>query len=471
MQDMESEFFSSLSKDHRVCVRRPGMPKREGKCVVYWMQRAQRGTGNPALDVAVSIANELRLPLVVLLIIIPSYPHANWRHFHFLGQGLPEIGGDLEEKGIGFVVRLAKGKGTLEQFLEEVDAACLVGDENHCREPEKWRKEVSRRLEIPYWTVDADVLVPSSLFTKHFYLLHHFRPKLYAEFDKYLVPDSDPHPMKAWKKKIEGLALEEDFTKEIRGLDKSVRPVESFQGGPHQALKRLKTFVSGVLKDYGEKRNFPEVAGTSQLSPYLHFGHIGPRTIVWAVEEAVKKGKATKEVRDSFVNELIGWRELAINFVKHTPNYDSWECAEPWAQKSLTAHIGDRRDHLYSLEQLEKAETYDDLWNAAQQQMVDTGWMHNYMRMYWAKKILEWTPNPSVAFDYAVVLNDKYELDGRDPNGYAGIAWAIVGKHDRPWFDRPIFGTVRYMSGASTGKKFDSKRYIQQNLNREPGLF
>jgi deoxyribodipyrimidine photo-lyase len=148
--------------------------------------------------------------------------------------------------------------------------------------------------------------------------------------------------------------------------------------------------------------------------------------------------------------------------VKFTENYDSFDCAEPWARKTLLEHARDRREHLYSIEQLERSETQDELWNAAQNQMVKFGWMHNYMRMYWAKKILEWSPNPAVAFDTCVTLNDRYFLDGRDPNGYAGIAWSIVGKFDRPWFDRSIFGTIRYMSGASTGKKFNSEKYIQK---------
>jgi len=148
-------------------------------------------------------------------------------------------------------------------------------------------------------------------------------------------------------------------------------------------------------------------------------------------------------------------------FCKYNSDYDNWLCAEPWAKKTLTEHAGDTRPWLYTLGQLEKAETHDELWNAAQRQMVRDGWMHNYMRMYWAKKILEWSPDPARAFEWAVILNDRYELDGRDPNGYSGIAWAIVGKHDRPWFDRPVFGLVRYMSGESTGKKFDAKRYME----------
>ena len=205
----------------------------------------------------------------------------------------------------------------------------------------------------------------------------------------------------------------------------------------------------------------PEIDGTSHLSPYLHFGHISPLTVALAVEQA----DAPKTAKEVFLKQLIVWRELAVNLVRFNQNYDNFECGEPWAHRTLAAHSNDDRPVLYSEKQLEDAETYDLLWNAAQIQMVTTGWMHNYLRMYWAKKILEWSPSPAIAYGIAVRLNDKYELDGRDPNGYAGIAWSIVGKFDRPWFERPIFGLIRYMSGASTGKKFDSKRYIQQVLS------
>ena len=261
-----------------------------------------------------------------------------------------------------------------------------------------------------------------------------------------------------------------DLTQGWKDLDRSVKPVDYWTGGTHAALKRLKHFIDHGLANYPEQRNHPENDGTSQLSPYLHFGHISPLTIALAAQKALRAKKVTQTAYDSFVGELIGWRELSVNFVKHVPNYDTIDCAEPWAQKTLREHAADKRDPLYTLEQLEKAQTYDELWNAAQMQMVNFGWMHNYMRMYWAKKILEWSPNPAVAFQNAVYLNDKYELDGRDPNGYAGIAWAITGVHDRPWFDRPIFGSIRYMSGASTGKKFDSKRYIRNVMDKPPPL-
>jgi len=439
------------------------------------MERTVRVMDNPALDVAIEVANLLGLPVAVYFQVIPNYPNANLRHYHFLQQGLRDVEQDAAERGVGFVVRragavaqraAAGGKGpTLEGFLEEVNAALVVGDENPCREQERWRKVLASQLRVPFWTVDADLVVPSCVFGRSFVLLHHFRPHLKRELPKFLVGQGSPRPVRQWEpaKGLDGWDLKRDITEGYAGLDRTVKPVDSFTGGTHTALKRLQEFVNFELKDYEEKRNHPEVKGTSRLSPHLHFGNIGPITIALAVRKAVAEGKAEDAAEEKYLDELIGWRELAVLFVRHEPNYDSWECAAPWARKSLMDHAQDPRPHRYTLEQLERGETKDELWNAAQLEMVHTGWMHNSMRMYWAKKILEWAPNPATAFDWAVILNDKYELDGRDPNGYAGIAWAIVGKHDRPWFDRPIFGLVRTMMVASTRKKLDAELYIRQN--------
>ena len=227
-------------------------------------------------------------------------------------------------------------------------------------------------------------------------------------------------------------------------------------------LARLKKFVETVLPQYELTRNHPEMDGTSAMSPFLHYGHVGPQTIALAVQAAAEANPALSSAKDSYFNELIAWRELSINFVKYNPLYDSHECAEDWAKRTIAEHAKDERVALYTLEELEGAATHDELWNAAQIQMVEYGWMHNYMRMYWGKKILEWTPDVATAYRSTAYLNDKYFYDGRDPNGYSGVAWAIVGKFDKPWFDRPVFGKIRYMSGASTGKKFDSKGYIRK---------
>jgi deoxyribodipyrimidine photo-lyase len=452
------EELARLASPMRVRVRREGAPRKDGRCVVYWMQRAMRIVDNPALDVAIEAGNLLGLPVVVFFSVIPNYPHANARHYHFMAQGLRDVEEDAVERGVGFVVR-RHPDNSLEKFLEEVEAALVIGDENPCREPERWRAVLARRLRLPYWTVDADVIVPSRVFDRSYVLLHHFRPHLKKELPKYLVAAEKIVPLTPWKprKSLASFSLSGDITAGFTKLDRTVGPVDSFTGGTHAALKRLREFVNLELKDYEETRNHPEVKGTSRLSPYLHFGNIGPLTIALAVEEAVKRGKAPAAARDRFLDQLIGWRELSVLFVRHDENYDNWECAAPWARKTLTEHAGDPRPYHYTLEQLERAETADELWNAAQREMVETGWMHNYVRMYWAKKILEWAPEPATAFDWAVMLNDKYELDGRDPNGYAGIAWAVVGRH------RPVFGLVRTMMGASTAKKFDAVRYIRQN--------
>jgi deoxyribodipyrimidine photo-lyase len=466
------EELSRLADQMRVLVRRGGAPRQGGRCIVYWMQRAMRIVDNPALDVAIAAGNLLGLPVVVYFSVIPNYPHANLRHYHFMAQGLRDVAEDAAERGVGFVLRRPP-ENSLEAFLEEVEAALVIGDENPCREPERWRRVLAGRLRLPYWTVDADVVVPSRVFDRSFVLLHHFRPHLKAQLAKYLVAAERIAPLQEWKpwKAVPSFSLDEDITAGFAKLDRTVAPVDSFAGGTRSAVRRLREFVSRELAGYEQTRNRPEVKGTSRLSPYLHFGNIGPLTIALAVEEAVRQGKAPAAAGDRFLDQLIGWRELSVLFVRHEPNYDNWECAAPWARRTLTEHAGDPRPYRYSLKQLERAETGDELWNAAQREMVETGWMHNYMRMYWAKKILEWAPEPATAFDWAVMLNDRYELDGRDPNGYAGIAWAIVGRHDRPWFNRPVFGLVRTMTGGSTAKKFDAARYIgQQRRNGERAL-
>jgi deoxyribodipyrimidine photo-lyase len=397
---------------------------------------------------------------------IANFPSANLRHYAFLNRGLVDVEEDLAARNIAFVLRNAPHESH-ERLVSDVRAAMVVGDENPMREPERWRRELATKIAIPFWTVDTDVVVPSKLIEKAQYGAYTIRPRLYRRLPEFLVPYENLRADHEWKrpKGFHADSVHDDMTKGWKHLDRSVGPVEAWIGGHHAAVKRLKHFTGKLLKDYERDRNRPEVDGTSALSPYLHFGHIGPVTIVLAVDAALKKDPSLQAARDGYFNELIAWRELAVNFVKYTPNYDTADCAESWAKQTIAEHAKDERERLYSLRELEAGETYDDLWNAAQTQMVQHGWMHNYLRMYWAKKILEWTPDVATAVKWAIYLNDKYFLDGRDPNGYAGIAWSMLGKFDRAWFERPIFGKIRYMSGASTGKKFNSKLYIDQ-MNR-----
>jgi deoxyribodipyrimidine photo-lyase len=462
------EPLRKLAEGPRVVVRRSGVPAADAKCVVYWMQRAERGVDNPALDCAIDVANELGLPVVAFFSAISNFPHANLRHYAFLNQGLHDAEHDMAERGVPLIVRRPP-ENKLEPFLDEVGAGILIGDENPLREPERWRRVLAGRLKIPFWTVDADVVVPSRLFTKGFYAQHLFRRQLDPLLPKYLAEPIAPRLEKQWQHtNIARWTLDDDITKGWRHFDRSVKPVDTFRGGTHAALRRLRYFVEHQLAVYEAARRKPQLNGTSQLSPYLHFGHISPLRIMLEVRRAVDAGRAPQPAYDAYVNELIGWRELAVNFVTHSRDtYDTVECAEPWAEKTLREHLRDRREYEYTYEQLERGETHDALWNAAQLQMVRYGWMHNILRMYWGKKILEWAPNPARAFEWAVLLNDRYELDGRDPNSYAGIAWAIAGKFDRPWFEREIFGTIRYMSGTSTGKKFDAKLYMALVANPE----
>lgn len=420
------------------------------------MQRAQRALDNPALDVAIEAGNLLGKPVVAFLGIVPFYPNANLRAYTFLVQGIPDIATGLERRGAGFVLRPWPNHH-LAKFCEQVRPSLVIGDENPLRETERWRQAAAERLRVPLWTVDADAIVPAKLLLKEQYAARTIRPRIHACLGEFLKPGANPKARFKWwsPSHLRSLRPDTAFICSF-SIERSVSPVTTFRGGTKEALSRLKRFIRERLNGYALNRNKPDLAGTSELSPYLHFGHIGPLTVALAVRDA----DAPKEDREAFLEEMIVRRELAINFVRYNPYYDTIESAESWAQKTLAKHARDEREYLYSERQLEQAETHDPLWNAAQQQMVHAGWMHGYMRMYWAKKILEWTPSAADAYAIAVRLNDRYELDGRDPNGYAGIAWAIGGKHDRPWFERPVYGTIRSMSYASTSKKFDAKAYI-----------
>ena len=459
-----SPELRALAVDDRVNVRRDGVPDPNGKAVVYWLQRAERAFDNPALDCAVNVANALGLPVVVYFAGISNFPHANLRHYVFLNQGLRDVQQDLKQRNVSFVLRNAPREDHLTMFAD-AKAAIVIGDENPMRAPESWRRTIAEKIKVPFWTVDADTIVPSNRFDKAQYAAYTIRTKLWKMVPDYLTPSENSSAKHAWQKPRGFYAddVAKDMTAGWKDLDRSVPAVDDLPGGAHAARARLQRFVGAMLPGYAHNRNHPDQDATSILSPYLHYGHISPLTIYLAIEAAVAKDRSLRESADSFLDELVTWRELCVNWVKYDPNYDNPACAEPWARRTVEAHAEDARDPLYTAKQMERAETYDELWNAAQRQMVRRGWMHNFMRMYWAKKILEWSPDNATAMKTAIYLNDKYFVDGRDPGGYAGIAWAIYGKFDRPWGERSIFGKIRYMSAASSGRKFNSKAYIAQN--------
>ena len=460
--DTVPEAVRALARDKRVAVRRDGAPDSKGKCVVYWMQRAQRALDNHALDKAIDLGNALGLPVVAYFAGISNFPHANLRHYAFLNQGLIDVAEDCAERNVGFVLRRAPHEDHL-RFFADVHAAVVVGDENPMRVPESWRLHVAEHLSVPFWTVDADVIVPSKLLEKAQYSGAIARPRIRKLLPEFTHPYANPKADKPWHMP-KGLLQDdprEDITQGWHHFDRSVKPVEAWTGGRKEAWRRLEVFVEQKIEKYADNRMHPERDATSRLSPYLHFGHIGPLTIANAVNAAVERNGKLASARDSYFNEVITWRELSVNFVRYQPDYDNVNSVDNWARETIAKHDRDKRDVLYTRDQLEQSQTYDDLWNAAQTQMVRHGWMPNYLRMYWGKKIVEWTPDAPTAMEWMIYLNDKYFLDGRDPNGYASIAWAVLGKFDRPWQERPIFGKRRYMSGASAARKFDAKAYIR----------
>jgi len=424
------------------------------------MRRAQRALDNPALNAAIAAANALGQPVVVFFGLLARHPMANLRHYTFMLEGLAETARKLAHRQCGFAMRICAGASSGDEFARfcaEVKPSLMVCDEDPARRDSTWKRETLLYPSAPLWSVDADVIVPSILIEKEQFAARTIRPRIHKRLAQFLRPPGNPLARLRWTRNIKSTALSPELIGRLH-LDRSVSS-SIFRGGTDQALSVLRRFVRERLSDYASDRNRPELDGTSRLSPYLHFGQIGPHTVALAIRDAA----AAMRDRDVFLEELIVRRELAVNFVRYNPRFKTLASVEPWASRTIGEHARDARSPLYNEKQLESAETDDALWNAAQRQMVESGWMHGYMRMYWAKKILEWSPSAAEAYDTCVRLNDRYELDGRDPNGYAGIAWAVGGKHDRAWGpERPVFGKIRYMSFASTSRKFDSRAYIEK---------
>jgi deoxyribodipyrimidine photo-lyase len=447
-----------LSTHPCIRVARSGPPRPGGRAIVYWMQRSQRGNDNPALNLAIDSANELGLPVVAVFALTAHYPSAQRRHYRFLIDGLVDAAADLKHRGVTFVMRIGDPVAVVAALAAELHPALVVGDENPVRIGQLWRSRLAQCLTVPLYFVDGDVVVPTSHFPNEEFAARTLRPKIHRVLHDYLQPIPNPKATNPFPGPVPlGETIEPDALIKKLAIG-GAGEVADYRGGTREAERRLDQFVEERLERYAELRNHPTEPATSELSAHLHFGQISPVTIALAA----MKSDAGRENIDTFLEELIVRRELAINFVARNEHYDSLDGCPEWALKSLAKHSADRRQYLYSPQNLEAGATHDPLWNAAQTEMVVTGRMHNYMRMYWAKKILEWTPNAGTAFAIAVDLNDRYEMDGRDPNGYAGIAWAIGGKHDRPWPERPVFGTIRYMSYGGASKKFDVERYIER---------
>jgi len=454
-----------------------------GGPVLYWMSRDARAADNWALLHARAIAAAADAPLAVVFALAPSFLAAPWRAYAFLLAGLREVERDLRALQIPFaVLHGADPRDTVTAFVRAHGVGRVVVDFNPLRPAREWRADVGDRLAaagVRLEEVDAHNIVPCWVASaKLEFAARTIRPKIERLVDAFLEPFpaltpqamSWPSPLPA----VDWAAAEASLA-----VDRSIGVAEAVAPGPAAARRALDAFLSGSLDGYTKRRNDPNADGQSGLSPYLHFGQIAPARVALDVRaraadvRAMGAGGVDVDIDEdhvvarsadvaAFLEELIVRRELADNFCLHQPAYDGFDGFHAWAQRTLDAHRGDARDALYDIDDFERAATHDDLWNACQRQMVRTGKMHGYLRMYWAKMILAWSATPEEALATAIVLNDRYELDGRDPNGYAGIAWAIGGVHDRPWFDRPVFGTVRYMSASGAARKFDVPAYVRR---------
>ncbi len=435
----------------------------KGRYVLYWMQMFKRASHNYALNVAIQMANERRLPLVVYEGLKFYYPWACDRFHTFILEGVEEKYAEFAERGIRYVFYLQRNNRDPKKTVARLakDAALLVTDDYPCFIIPEHNERIAQ-LNLPVYAVDANGMVPLSALPKEEYAAFTIRPKIQR-----LLPDLPraivtPH-VEVQKPELDvdcpETTISSDNIAELVSqcdIDHSVKPSKLYHGGTKAGRKRLTHFIRGILPHYNKTHNEPSFDGVSRLSPYLHFGFLSIQEVV----DAVERSNALKPGKEAFLEQVIVRRELSFNFTRHNPDYDSLKSLPDWALQTMREHADDPRPELLDADVIEKGETYDELWNAAQRELVCTGHLHNYVRMLWGKRVIEWQRSYEMAFELLVHLNNKYALDGRDPNSYAGILWCF-GKHDRPWFDREIFGTLRYMTSQSMGKKFRSKEYIR----------
>jgi deoxyribodipyrimidine photo-lyase len=426
--------------------------------VVYWMSRDQRIRDNWALLYCQHKALEYHVPMVVVFCLVQEFSGAEKRHYQFMVEGLKQIARGLGELNISFHLLQGEPVSMIPKFLKKIKAGLLITDFDPLKIKRSWQEGVNRKSNIPMVEVDAHNIVPCwEASQKQEYAAYTLRPKIHKRLFEFLepFPEIHKHPVSAdivapvhidWQSVLRNLKVED-----IGGN------ITVFKSGEQEAGLVLKRFIKEKLDRYNADRNDPTKSGVSDLSPYLHFGQISAQRIAHDIENETENSPS----KEAFLEELIVRRELSDNFCYYNPCYNAFNGFPAWARKTLSDHRLDTREFIYSFGQFENAETHDPLWNACQMEMVKRAKMHGYMRMYWAKKILEWTPSVEEALQIAITLNDRYELDGRDANGYAGIAWALGGVHDRAWFERPVFGKIRYMNDRGCRSKFDVDRYIK----------
>lgn len=428
--------------------------------IVYVMSRDQRVADNWALLYALELAQANGTYVHVIALLIPGGMGGGRRQFDFKVRSLQEVEGVLQSKNIPFGV-LVGGDSfvALQEWLVGRGVVAVVYDFNPLRVSAQCVQRLGAYLEgrhIPLYQVDAHNLVPAWVASPKLEIgARTLRPKIHRLLGELLTPyPVVPVQTGAPAQRLQPINWEQ-LQKNVL-VDETVPIVDWIVPGEKAAKKALREFLESKLPGYAIKRNDPTLDHQSDLSPYLHFGQLSAQRI--ALE--VIASHAPQVDKDAYLEELIIRRELADNFVLYNTNYDNLDGISAWARKSLDAHRSDTREYLYTREEFEKGKTHEELWNASQQQLVEHGKLHGYLRMYWAKKILEWTNSPEEALQIAQYLNDRYSLDGRDPNGFNGVMWSIGGVHDRPWFDRPVYGVVRYMNANGAKAKFRIQKYI-----------
>lgn len=426
--------------------------------VVYWMSRDQRVHDNWAFIFAQELAIKERKNLVVIFNLVSDFLKATLRQYGFMIKGLQEIEKELLNHNIPFYLLQGNPETEIPTFLNNANATAIISDFDPLKIKRRWKSDVAKKIEIPFYEVDAHNIVPClHTSNKLEFAAYTIRPKIH----KLLPTFMDEFPEIKKMKNLNSLLSEKvDWKKVTTSLkiNYEVKEVDWIKPGESAASNALKDFLENRFERYAEDRNDPNKNALSNLSPYLHFGQISAQRVALTVQQFFSNHPST----EAFLEELIVRRELSDNFCYFNPEYDSFNGFHEWAQETLNQHRKDEREFTYSLKEFEHAKTHEDLWNAAQKEMITTGKMHGYMRMYWAKKILEWSKSPEEALRIATYLNDKYELDGRDPNGYTGCAWSIGGIHDRAWTERPVFGKIRYMNRNGATRKFDVNAYIRK---------
>lgn len=429
--------------------------------ILYWMSRDQRVQDNWAFLYAQYLALKVECPLHVCFCLVPHFLNATIRQYWFLLKGLQEVEIECKDLNISFHLLLGEASTVLPKFVSENNIGGIVADFSPLQISLQWLDDVKNNLpaHIPFCQVDAHNIIPCwETSNKQEYSARTIRKKIHNKLSEFLTdfPPIIHHPY-SFKIKIQDIDWK--AAESTLQIDRTVKAVDWAVPGTTAGLNMLNEFCQQRLQLFAVDRNNPNKNSLSKLSPWFHFGQISVQRSILIVNQYNEKYKDAVAV---FIEEAVVRRELADNYCFFNSNYNKIDGAAEWAQTTLKKHLKDKREYIYTRDDLEQSQTHDPLWNAAQIQMVQEGKMHGFLRMYWAKKILEWTKSPEEALSFAIYLNDKYELDGRDPNGYVGCMWSICGVHDQGWPERPIFGKIRYMNYEGCKRKFDVNSFIQK---------